>query len=192
MTPVGSIVTHALEREPFSGSDWGERRRAARARAAVAERARAERSAEPPRRRRRAAGGALAVLAVLGVGATAALAMGFTSEPEQEELTKSGLQAGTKQLRRAEQRRVELALTADTVLGVKRNVLESIAECESGGRPDARSSDGTYRGKYQFDKQTWAAMGGKGDPAKASELEQDYRAAELYKAAGSSPWPVCG
>ena len=35
-------------------------------------------------------------------------------------------------------------------------------------------------------------MGGKGDPAKAPELEQDYRAAELYKAAGSSPWPICG
>lgn len=121
-----------------------------------------------------------------------ALASGFTLEPDQESVAKSGLQAQAKQLKAAERRRVERALTAPTILGVKRNVLDSIAECESGGRPDARSSDGTYRGKYQFDKGTWAAMGGKGDPAKAPELEQDYRAAELYKVAGSSPWPICG
>jgi hypothetical protein len=71
-------------------------------------------------------------------------------------------------------------------------VLESIAACESGGNPAAVSSDGTYRGKYQFSYETWAAMGGSGDPAAASEAEQDYRAARLYETAGPGQWPVCG
>ena len=77
-------------------------------------------------------------------------------------------------------------------LGVSMATLESIAACESGGDPAAVSSDGTYRGKYQFDYGTWESMGGSGDPAAAPEAEQDYRAAMLYAASGSSPWPVCG
>ncbi len=76
--------------------------------------------------------------------------------------------------------------------GVSMATLESIASCESGGDPTAVSSDGTYRGKYQFDYGTWESMGGSGDPAAASEAEQDHRAALLYAASGSSPWPVCG
>ncbi|HET7418401.1 MAG TPA: transglycosylase family protein [Solirubrobacterales bacterium] len=76
--------------------------------------------------------------------------------------------------------------------GVSLSTLEAIASCESGGNPAAVSSDGTYRGKYQFDYGTWASMGGSGDPAAAPEAEQDYRAALLYAASGSSPWPVCG
>ena len=70
--------------------------------------------------------------------------------------------------------------------------LERIAQCESGGDPRAISSDGTYRGKYQFDRQTWHAMGGDGDPARASEAEQDRRALALYRERGASPWPACG
>jgi hypothetical protein len=77
-------------------------------------------------------------------------------------------------------------------LGVSMATLESIASCESGGDPTAVSSDGSYRGKYQFDFGTWESMGGSGDPAAAPEAEQDYRAALLYAQAGSSPWPVCG
>lgn len=71
-------------------------------------------------------------------------------------------------------------------------VLERIAECESGGDPTAVSDDGQYRGKYQFSRSTWRVMGGKGDPAKASEAEQDRRARALYRAEGAKPWPVCG
>jgi hypothetical protein len=78
------------------------------------------------------------------------------------------------------------------VLGVKRALLNSIAECESHGDPRAVSSDGTYRGKYQFDKSTWHSNGGKGDPVDASELEQDLRAAQVIRTRGSSPWPNCG
>ena len=70
--------------------------------------------------------------------------------------------------------------------------LEAIAACESGGDPGAVDASGTYRGKYQFDMQTWASVGGSGDPAAASEAEQDARAAQLYAQSGSSPWPVCG
>jgi soluble lytic murein transglycosylase-like protein len=81
---------------------------------------------------------------------------------------------------------------ANTIAGVPRATLESIASCESGGDPTAVSADGTYRGKYQFDRGTWASVGGSGDPAAAPELEQDYRAALLYQRAGSSPWPICG
>jgi hypothetical protein len=77
-------------------------------------------------------------------------------------------------------------------LGVSMATLESIASCESGGDPAAVSSDGSYRGKYQFDFGTWESVGGSGDPAAAPETEQDYRAAQLYSLAGSSPWPVCG
>jgi hypothetical protein len=71
-------------------------------------------------------------------------------------------------------------------------VLEAIAACESGGDPTAVSSDGSYRGKYQFDYGTWESVGGSGDPAAAPEREQDERAAQLYRERGSAPWPVCG
>jgi hypothetical protein len=53
------------------------------------------------------------------------------------------------------------------------------------------SPDGRYRGKYQFTRATWRAMGGSGDPAQAPEAEQDRLAALLLARAGTSPWPVC-
>ncbi|HWC28072.1 MAG TPA: transglycosylase family protein [Solirubrobacteraceae bacterium] len=70
--------------------------------------------------------------------------------------------------------------------------LASIAQCESRGDPRAISAGGTYRGKYQFSFRTWASVGGKGDPAAASETEQDRRAAILYRTGGPGHWPVCG
>ncbi|MEA2221145.1 MAG: resuscitation-promoting factor RpfB [Solirubrobacteraceae bacterium] len=69
--------------------------------------------------------------------------------------------------------------------------LQQIAQCESGGDPQAVSADGRYRGKYQFDHDTWYGVGGRGDPAKASEGEQDRRAARLYATKGTAPWPNC-
>jgi hypothetical protein len=71
-------------------------------------------------------------------------------------------------------------------------VLEAIARCESGGDPRAVSSSGIYRGKYQFSFVTWHTVGGSGDPAQASETEQDRRAALLYRRSGAGQWPVCG
>jgi hypothetical protein len=94
--------------------------------------------------------------------------------------------------RRAKLRRERRQLYASLPGGVSQATLDAIASCESGGDPTIVSSDGTYRGKYQFSVSTWESVGGSGDPAAAPESEQDYRAALLYVAAGSSPWPVCG
>ncbi len=69
--------------------------------------------------------------------------------------------------------------------------LQAIAACESGGDPSTNTGNGFY-GKYQFTQATWQSVGGTGNPAAASEAEQDRRAAQLYAQSGSSPWPVCG
>jgi resuscitation-promoting factor RpfB len=76
--------------------------------------------------------------------------------------------------------------------GSAASVLARIAACESGGNPAAISSGGRYRGKYQFTRSTWRSLGGTGDPAKASEAEQDRLALALYRQRGTQPWPVCG
>ena len=70
-------------------------------------------------------------------------------------------------------------------------VLRRIAQCESGGNPRAISRSGRYRGKYQFDQQTWESAGGSGDPAAASESTQDRIALRLYRKRGTAPWPNC-
>jgi soluble lytic murein transglycosylase-like protein len=93
---------------------------------------------------------------------------------------------------RTQARRERRQLFASLPGGVSQSTLDAIGACESGGDPAAVSSDGAYRGKYQFDFGTWESVGGSGDPAAASEQEQDYRAAVLYAQSGSSPWPVCG
>jgi hypothetical protein len=69
--------------------------------------------------------------------------------------------------------------------------LEAIAACESGGNPATNTGNGFY-GKFQFTLQTWQSVGGSGNPADASEAEQNKRAAILYAREGASPWPVCG
>ena len=43
---------------------------------------------------------------------------------------------------------------------------------------------GAYRGKYQFDYGTWASVGGTGDPAAASEAEQDAPRGAALRAVG--------
>lgn len=70
--------------------------------------------------------------------------------------------------------------------------LAAIRACESGGDYGAVSSDGLYRGAYQFDRPTWESVGGSGDPAAATPAEQDGRAAQLLTERGSNPWPNCG
>jgi Transglycosylase-like domain len=69
--------------------------------------------------------------------------------------------------------------------------LQAIAACESGGNPQADTGNGFY-GKYQFTLATWQAVGGAGNPAQASEGEQDRRAQALMDRAGPGQWPVCG
>jgi len=69
--------------------------------------------------------------------------------------------------------------------------LQKIAQCESSGNPSAISPDGTYRGKYQFSRETWRELGGTGDPASAPESVQDEMAAKLMQTQGPSAWPNC-
>ena len=61
--------------------------------------------------------------------------------------------------------------------------LEAIAACESGGNPATDTGNGFY-GKYQFTLQTWQSVGGSGNPAAASEAEQNRRAAHALRARG--------
>ena len=75
--------------------------------------------------------------------------------------------------------------------GDREALLAKIARCESGGDPTAVSPDGRYRGKYQFSRATWRSLGGKGDPAKAPEAEQDRLARMLLDRQGTSAWPSC-
>jgi hypothetical protein len=70
--------------------------------------------------------------------------------------------------------------------------MEAIANCESHGNPRSIGGGGAYRGKYQMTTTIWASVGGTGDPAAASEAEQDKRAAILYNRSGPGQWPVCG
>ncbi|MCU1669589.1 MAG: Transglycosylase domain protein [Blastococcus sp.] len=67
----------------------------------------------------------------------------------------------------------------------------ALANCESGGRPNAVSASGKYRGMYQFSRSAWAGVGGTGDPAAATPQEQTYRAQLLYQRSGAGQWG-CG
>ncbi len=69
--------------------------------------------------------------------------------------------------------------------------LARIRACESGGDYSARSASGKHGGAYQFDRATFASVGGTGDPATASPAEQDRAAARLYSERGAQPWPNC-
>jgi hypothetical protein len=112
----------------------------------------------------------------------------------KRQLRKAVARAERKQ--RAERRahaRKRAAKQAKSFGGGKASpALQAIAACESGGNPSAIGGGGAYRGKYQFSYATWAAVGGSGDPAAASEAEQDSRAARLYAQSGAGQWPVCG
>ena len=69
---------------------------------------------------------------------------------------------------------------------------DALAQCESGGRPNAVSSTGKYHGLYQFSVATWQGVGGTGLPSQASPDEQTYRAQLLYQRSGAGQWPHCG
>lgn len=67
-----------------------------------------------------------------------------------------------------------------------------LRHCEATSDYEAINNSGKYRGAYQFDQATWESVGGTGDPAFASTIEQDKRARVLYERRGSAPWPECG
>lgn len=89
------------------------------------------------------------------------------------------------------QRRERNEARRDVVRPVRAWLLR-LRHCESTNDYAAVDSSGMYTGAYQFDDQTWQAVGGRGRAMHASKLEQDYRAARLRKARGTAPWPVCG
>jgi hypothetical protein len=70
----------------------------------------------------------------------------------------------------------------------------ALAKCESGGNPRAVNPAGYY-GLYQFNRQSWATVGGSGLPSDAPAAEQTYRAQLLYNRVGGNwqgQWPNCG
>lgn len=71
------------------------------------------------------------------------------------------------------------------------DVWGALAQCESGGNPQAVSSNGLYYGLYQFSLPTWRAMGGAGLPSDASADEQTQRAQALQARSGWGQWPAC-
>ena len=68
------------------------------------------------------------------------------------------------------------------------------SECESGGDPDAVSSDGTYRGAFQFMRSTWrnSPKSPGGDPIRYRWRTQAVVAVALKKRDGADHWPNCG
>lgn len=68
--------------------------------------------------------------------------------------------------------------------------LNSIAQCESGGRWHIATGNGFYGG-LQFTRSSWRLVGGKGYAHQASPLEQKYRAVKLSRIQGWGAWPNC-
>jgi transglycosylase-like protein len=96
-----------------------------------------------------------------------------------------------RELRSARRARAQARAEARAAASTASPALEAIAACESGGNPQTDTGNSFY-GKYQFTLATWQAVGGAGNPAQASEAEQDRRAAALLAQAGPGQWPVCG
>jgi hypothetical protein len=76
--------------------------------------------------------------------------------------------------------------------------LARLRACESGGRYNAVSSNGLYRGAYQFSRGTWNTTAGRYypnlrnvDPAAAAPFDQDRMARALWATGGPQNWPVC-
>lgn len=59
--------------------------------------------------------------------------------------------------------------------------------CESGGNYSINTGNGYY-GAYQFDRGTWASVGGSGLPSNASPATQDALAYKLWQQRGWNPW----
>ena len=96
-----------------------------------------------------------------------------------------------KLVREPRPRRVLVGRKPYSVPGAEGLNWAALANCESGGNPNAVNPAGYY-GLYQFDTGTWRSVGGSGLPTSASAAEQTYRAKLLYKQRGRSPWPTCG
>ncbi|MFC4602856.1 transglycosylase family protein [Rhodococcus kronopolitis] len=66
-----------------------------------------------------------------------------------------------------------------------------VAQCESGGNWNTNTGNG-FSGGLQFTPSTWAAYGGTGNAADASQSEQIRVAENVLAGQGAGAWPVCG
>ncbi len=76
--------------------------------------------------------------------------------------------------------------------------LARLRACESNGNYRVVSSNGRYRGAYQFSQSTWNATARRHypflagiDPASAHTWDQDRMARALWATGGPGHWPVC-
>lgn len=70
------------------------------------------------------------------------------------------------------------------------DVWAKLAQCESGGNPQANTGNGFY-GMYQFTLETWQSLGGSGYPHEADAATQTAMAKKLQAQAGWGQWPGC-
>ncbi|MGA5464736.1 transglycosylase family protein [Mycobacterium sp. NPDC050041] len=68
---------------------------------------------------------------------------------------------------------------------------DAVAQCESGGNWSTNTGNGHYGG-LQFKPSTWAAHGGRGNPATAPRSEQIRVAERVLAKQGIGAWPKCG
>ncbi|WP_194291482.1 resuscitation-promoting factor [Cumulibacter manganitolerans] len=69
---------------------------------------------------------------------------------------------------------------------------QALGMCESTNNPKAvNKTNGKYFGEYQFSVETWAGVGGTGNPADAPAAEQLARAKMLFMQYGAGQWE-CG
>ncbi|TYC97890.1 LysM peptidoglycan-binding domain-containing protein [Arthrobacter echini] len=67
---------------------------------------------------------------------------------------------------------------------------DALAQCESGGDWNINSGNG-FSGGLQFQKSTWDAFGGKGQPQDASRSQQIAVAENVLAGQGWGAWPAC-
>ena len=78
--------------------------------------------------------------------------------------------------------------------------LARLRACESNGNYAIVSSNGAYRGAYQFSQSTWNSVanrhfGGRFAGVSPNDVPAEWQDAftrALYSEHGRSPWPVCG
>ena len=77
--------------------------------------------------------------------------------------------------------------------------LARLRDCESSSNYAAVSSNGRYRGAYQFTQSTWDGVARRHfawlegqDPATVEPWWQDSMARALWSESGARPWPHCG
>lgn len=68
-----------------------------------------------------------------------------------------------------------------------------VSECESGRDPNALGAGGTYRGAFQFSRETWvnSPRSPGGDPIRFSYRTQAFVAVRLKTRDGKGHWPNC-